>query len=170
MVNVGDVAPEFCLPNQDGKEVCLKDFKGKWIILYFYPKDNTKGCTMEAIDFTTHLKDFEALDAIVIGISPDSVKSHQNFVKRHDLKITLLSDPEHKVLKSYGVWQLKKMYGREYYGVVRSTFIIDPEGKIAYKWEKVRVKSHVEIVKEKLLELSDLFKLSNAMKRSDWKN
>ncbi len=108
---------------------------------------------MEAIDFTIHLKDFEELDAIVIGISPDSVKSHQNFIKKHDLKITLLSDPEHKVLESYGVWQLKKMYGREYYGVVRSTFIIDPEGKIAHKWEKVRVKGHVEVVKEKLMEL-----------------
>ena len=152
-LNVGDNAPDFCLPDQNENTVCLKDFKGKWVVLYFYPKDNTTGCTREAIDFTEHLHEFEKLNAVVLGVSPDSVKSHQNFVKKHNLKVTLLSDPEHKVLQAYGVWQLKKMYGREYYGVVRSTFIIDPDGKIAHIWRKVKVKGHVEEVKRVLEEL-----------------
>lgn len=122
-------------------------------ILYFYVRDNTKGCTLEAIDFTENLKDFEKLNAVVLGVSPDSVKSHLKFAEKHDLKIPLLSDPEHEVSEKYGVWQLKKMYGREYFGVVRSTFLINPEGYIKYAWKKVRVKGHVEEVKQKLSEL-----------------
>jgi peroxiredoxin Q/BCP len=152
-LNIGSNAPDFCLPNQDGEEVCLKDYSGKWVILYFYPKDNTKGCTLEALDFTLNKEAIEERGATVIGISPDSVKSHKSFCQKHDLTITLLSDPEHKVLNEYGVWQLKKMYGREFYGVVRSTFLMDPERKIAYVWRKVRVNGHVEAVKEKLAEL-----------------
>ncbi len=153
MLNVGDKAPEFCLPNQDEVEICLRDLKGKWIVLYFYPKDNTPGCTTEACDFTASLPDFESLDAIVLGVSPDSPKKHKNFIEKKSLKITLLADEEKEVCESYGVWQLKKLYGREYMGVVRSTFLIDPDGKIAEKWEKVKVKGHVEAVKEKLKEL-----------------
>ncbi len=153
MPEIGDVAPEFCLPDQDGKEVCLKDFRGKWVVLYFYPKDNTSGCTREAIDFTENLKDFEALDAVVLGVSKDSVKSHKNFREKHNLKITLLSDPEHRVIEAYGAWKLKKRYGREYFGTERSTFIIDPDGKIRYIWRNVKVKGHVEEVKNKLKEL-----------------
>ena len=154
-LEIGLEAPDFCLPNQDGEEVCLHDFEEGWIILYFYPKDNTKGCTLEAIDFTLNKKEFEDMGAIVLGVSPDSVKSHKGFCQKHDLSITLLSDTKHTVLEKYGLWQLKKMYGREFYGVVRSTFLIDPMGKIAYVWRKVRVGGHVEAVKEKLLKLKD---------------
>lgn len=145
-------ASDFCLQNQDNQKVCLGDYKGKWVVLYFYPKDNSKTCTLEAIDFTDKLKQFEDLDAIVMGVSPDSVKSHKNFATKHDLNFILLSDPEHEVLEKYGVWKLKKMYGREYMGVERSTFIIDPEGNILSEWEKVRVKGHVEAVKQKIVE------------------
>ena len=153
MLEVGDKAPEFCLPNQDENEVCLRDLKGKWIVLYFYPKDNTPGCTTEACDFTENLPDFEELDAVVLGVSPDSPKKHRNFIEKKELGITLLSDENKEVLESYGVWQLKKMCGREYMGVVRSTFLIDPDGNIAEKWSNVRVKGHVQKVKERLKSL-----------------
>ena len=152
-LSVGDTAPKFCLPDQDGNEACLEDHAGKWVVLYFYPKDNSKGCTLEALDFTMSREEFEKMGAVILGISPDSVKSHKGFCDKHGLSITLLSDPEHKALDEYGVWQLKKMYGREYHGVVRSTFLVDPEGKVAHAWRKVRVKGHVDAVKEKLAEL-----------------
>ncbi len=155
MLNVGDTVPDFCLPNQDEEEICFRDIKGKWIVLYFYPKDNTPGCTTEALEFTEALPDFEGLNALVLGVSPDSPKKHRNFIEKKGLKITLLADEEKEVCQMFGVWQLKKNYGREYMGVVRSTFIIDPDGKIAAKWEKVRVKGHVEAVKEKLSELQN---------------
>ncbi len=145
----GMKAPEFCLPDANEKTHCLKDFSGKWIVLYFYPKDNTSGCTKEAVGFTESRKQFEELNAVIIGISPDSPKSHAKFIDKHNLSILLLSDPEHKVLKEYGVWQKKKMYGREYMGVVRSTFIITPDGKIAAIWRKVKVKGHIDEVLEK---------------------
>lgn len=147
MLKEGDKAPDFCLPDQNNKEVCLKDFKGKWVVLYFYPKDNTSGCTMEAMDFSQNLDEFKKMHAVILGVSPDSTKSHVNFMQKHKLTVTLLSDSEHQVLEKYGVWQKKKMYGREYYGVVRTTFLIDPEGKIAHIWEKVKVKGHAEEVK-----------------------
>ncbi len=150
MLEVGQKAPEFCLPNQDEVEICLRDLKGKWIVLYFYPKDNTPGCTTEACDFTTEFEEFEELDAVIIGVSPDSPKKHRNFIAKKDLKITLLADEEKEVLQSYSVWQLKKMYGREYMGVVRSTFLINPKGDIEAIWSKVKVKGHVQEVKEKL--------------------
>ena len=153
MLNVGDTVPDFCLPNQDEEEICLRDIKGRWIVLYFYPKDNTPGCTTEACDFTEALPDFESLNAIVLGVSPDSPKKHRNFIEKKGLKITLLADEEKELCQMFGVWQLKKNYGREYMGVVRSTFIIDPDGKIAAKWEKVRVKGHVDEVKRRLEEL-----------------
>jgi len=146
-------AYEFCLPNQDETEICLRDLNGKWIILYFYPKDNTPGCTTEACDFTENLEWFEDLDAIILGVSPDSPKKHRNFIEKKNLKITLLSDESREVLKAYNAWGLKKMYGREYEGVIRSTFIISPEGEIVAEWKNVRVKGHVEKVKEKLREL-----------------
>ncbi len=153
-LKVGDKAPDFCLPDKDGNEVCLKDFRGKWVVLYFYPKDNTSGCTKEAIDFTEHLDEFASLNAVVLGVSKDSVKSHKNFAEKHGLKVTLLSDPEHKVIEQYGAWKLKKRYGREYYGTQRSTFLIDPDGVIRHIWPNVRVKGHVEAVLKKLKELS----------------
>jgi peroxiredoxin Q/BCP len=146
-------APEFCLPDQDSKQVCLKDLEGKWVVLYFYPKDMTKGCTLEAIDFSSAVPEFDQMNAVILGVSPDSVANHQKFRAKEDLHVTLLSDPEHTVLEQYGVWQLKKMYGREYYGVVRSTFLIDPELSIVHSWRKVRVKGHVEAVKNALREL-----------------
>ena len=155
MLQVGEKVEDFCLPNQDEVEICLRDLLGKWIVLYFYPKDNTPGCTTEAIDFTAHIKEFEDLGSIVIGVSADSPKKHRNFIEKKELGITLLSDEEHRVLEQFGVWQLKKNYGREYMGIVRSTFIIDPEGIIRAVWEKVKVKGHVEEVLEKLKELKN---------------
>ena len=147
-LKVGDRAPDFCLQDARNNRVCLKDFKGKWLVLYFYPKDNTAGCTREAVDFSGHLGKFKKMGAMVIGVSPDSAVSHDNFINKHNLKLTLLSDTEHKVLKAYGVWQKKRMYGREYHGVVRTTFVIDPEGKIKQMWEKVRVAGHADAVKD----------------------
>ncbi|MFW9922261.1 MAG: thioredoxin-dependent thiol peroxidase [Candidatus Thorarchaeota archaeon] len=152
-VKIGQLAPKFCLPDKTGTDICLDKFKGKWLVLYFYPKDNTQGCTLEAVDFTTHIDDFKKMGAEVIGISPDSVKSHQNFTEKHSLKINLLSDETNKVLEQYGVWQEKSMYGRTYFGVVRSTLLIDPTGKIVEIWEKVKVANHVENVKNRLKEL-----------------
>jgi len=153
MLEIGQKAPEFCLKNQDEVEICLKDLKGKWIVLYFYPKDNTPGCTTEACDFTSELEEFEKLDAIILGVSPDSCSSHRKFIEKKNLKITLLCDENREVLKAYGAWGKKKMYAKEYEGVIRTTYLIDPDGKIAYVWPKVRVKGHVEKVKEKLKEL-----------------
>jgi peroxiredoxin Q/BCP len=153
MLKIGEIAPEFCLPNEQEENICLKDFKGKWVVVYFYPKDMTPGCTTEACDFSDNFKAFEDMNAEIIGISPDAPKSHTKFKDKYELKHILLSDTEHKVLEEYGVWQLKKMYGREYMGVVRSTFLVNPEGKIVKIWEKVKVKEHVEEVKGSLNEL-----------------
>jgi len=154
MLKIGDMAPDITLPNQDGVEISLRDLEGKWVVLYFYPKDNTPGCTTEACEFTQALPDFDGLNAVILGISPDSPKKHANFIAKKDLLITLLADENKEVCEKYGVWQLKKNYGREYMGVVRSTFLISPEGKIEAIWEKVRVKGHVEAVKAKLLEIA----------------
>lgn len=153
MAQIDDKIEDFCLPNQDEEEICFRDIKGKWIVLYFYPRDNTPGCTTEACDFTAALPDFEGLDAIVLGVSPDSPKKHRNFIEKKELKITLLADEDKELCQALGVWQLKKFMGRESMGVVRTTFIINPEGKVAAKWEKVRVKGHVDTVKAKLEEL-----------------
>jgi len=165
MLEVGTQAPEFCLPNQDEVEICLRDLKGKWIVLYFYPKDNTPGCTTEACDFTEKLPEFDDLNAIILGVSADSPKKHQNFIAKHSLDITLLCDEDTSMMQEYGVWQLKKNYGKEYMGIVRSTYIINPQGEIVAAWEKVRVRVkrkkdgvpyevvHVEEVKKKLAEL-----------------
>ncbi|MFV1977481.1 MAG: peroxiredoxin [Candidatus Scalindua sp.] len=163
MIKVGEKAPDFRLLNQNDDEVSLSDYSGKWLVLYFYPKDNTSGCTKEACDFTESIKDYEDLDAIILGVSPDSTESHRKFIEKHNLYITLLSDPDKKVHKAYGAWGLKKNYGKEYEGVIRSTFIISPGGKIADAWSKVKVRvkrtddevRHVDIVKQKLKELRD---------------
>jgi len=152
MLKEEDQAPEFCLPGDKG-EICLEDLKGGWVVLYFYPKDGTSGCTIEALEFTAAEEEFKEKGAKVIGISPDSVKSHIKFREKNELSIPLLSDEEKKILEAYGVWQTKKMYGKEYMGVVRSTFIIDPDGKVAAAWTKVKVKGHVDAVMEKLTEL-----------------
>lgn len=143
----------FCLPDGDANKVCLEDFTGKWVILYFYPKDDTSGCTIEAIDFTNAMDELSKMNAVVLGVSPDSPKSHCRFRDKHELKVTLLSDESKEVLQQYGVWVLKKMYGREYYGVERSTFLVNPKSEIAHVWRKVKVAGHVEAVKQRLHEL-----------------
>jgi thioredoxin-dependent peroxiredoxin len=153
MLEIGNKAPEFCIPNQDEVEICLRDLKGKWIVLYFYPKDNTPGCTTQACDFTQAEPEFDDLDAVILGVSPDSPKKHQNFITKKELGITLLSDEQKEVCEYYGVWQLKKTFGKEYMGVVRSTFIINPQGDISAIWSKVKVKEHTEKVKEELVKL-----------------
>ena len=149
-VQKGDRAPDFSLKDKDGQEVGLSSFRGQWVVLYFYPRDNTAGCTQEARDFTERMAEFEKKEAVIIGISPDSEKSHARFAEKHGLSVLLLSDPDHKALESYGVWRLKKMAGREYMGVIRSTFLIDPEGVVRDIWDKVRVKNHAEEVRERL--------------------
>jgi peroxiredoxin Q/BCP len=161
MLKQGDAAIDFVLRNQDDENVRLADFKGKWLVLYFYPRDNTSGCTREACDFTGLLPDFTGIDAVVVGVSPDPPARHRNFIEKHDLKIMLLSDPEKEVMRGYGAVGMKKNYGREYEGVVRSTFIISPDQHIAASWRNVRVrrkvkgveKRHAEDVLGKLREL-----------------
>ena len=145
----GDKAPEFTLESNSGKH-SLSDYKGQWLVIYFYPKDNTPGCTTEACDFRDALKD---LDVQVLGISPDSIKSHRNFSEKYGLPFPLLSDPEKEVAERYGAYGEKKNYGKVYKGIIRSTFIIDPDGKIAEAMYNVRAKGHVERVRKKLAEL-----------------
>jgi len=154
MVSIGEKAPDFCLKDQDEKDICLRDFKGKWVVLYFYPKDNTPGCTLEAINFTHHESEFDELNTVVLGISKDSCESHKKFQEKHDLTVALLSDPKHEVIEKFDAWKPKKLYGKEFLGTVRSTFIINPEGEIHYKWEKVKVPGHIDSVLEKLKELN----------------
>ena len=151
---IGQPAPAFSATNQDDKTLSLLDFQGSWLILYFYPKDNTPGCTTEAIDFSQKQAEWENLNVKVLGVSPDSVKSHCKFIEKHSLTVQLLSDPDHQVADSYGVWALKKFMGKEYMGIIRSTFLIDPAGNLAYIWPSVRVKGHVESVLSKVKELA----------------
>jgi peroxiredoxin Q/BCP len=150
MVQIDNIAPDFCLPNQDDVEICLRDLRGKWVVLYFYPKDNTPGCTTEACDFSEAAPDFSSINAIIIGVSADSTAKHRDFIEKKDLSITLLSDESGAMLKEYGIRQLKKNYGKEYMGIVRSTLIINPEGVIKAIWKNVKVKEHVRAVEEKL--------------------
>ena len=160
-MEIGEKAFDFCLRNEQEHEICLESFKSKWVILYIYPKDNTSGCTKEAIDFTERKAYFEKQNTIILGVSPDSEASHLKFISKHNLGITLLSDTEKITMKEYGAWGLKKNYGKEYEGVIRSTFIISPEGNIAHKWHNVKVQTkrksgivkHVDKVLEKLMEL-----------------
>ncbi|CAM3060096.1 thioredoxin-dependent thiol peroxidase [Paenibacillus sediminis] len=145
-VQIGQPVPDFTLPSSGGGEVSLSQFKGRKVVLYFYPKDSTPSCTNEACDFRDRYDLFTKRGAVVLGISPDSLKSHEKFIQKHGLPFPLLSDEDHKVAELFGVWQLKKMYGREYYGIVRSTFLIDEEGKLLKEWRGVRVKGHTEEV------------------------
>lgn len=148
--NVGQKAPDFTASDQNGNLVSLATFQSHWLVLYFYPKDDTPGCTVEAKDFTEYNKEFSALGAKILGVSPDSKKSHCKFIQKHNLSIQLLSDPDHQVCEAYGIWQFKKFMGKEYMGVVRSTFLIDPDGKLAYVWSNVKTKNHAQAVLEKL--------------------
>ncbi|MFS1514267.1 thioredoxin-dependent thiol peroxidase [Chengkuizengella sp. SCS-71B] len=152
-VTVGQEVPNFTLPASNGKEVSLSDFRGKNVVIYFYPKDMTPGCTTESCDFRDYHGDYGKLNTEVIGISPDDLKSHDKFIEKHDLPFLLLSDVEKKVCELFGVWVLKKMYGREYMGVERSTFLINADGILVKEWRKVRVKEHVQKVLEAVREL-----------------
>ncbi|HLQ72154.1 MAG TPA: thioredoxin-dependent thiol peroxidase [Bacillota bacterium] len=143
-VNFKEPAPDFVLPDSNGENIRLSDFEGKYVVLYFYPKDMTPGCTTEACDFRDAYEDFSSLNTVIIGISPDPAESHQKFIDKHELPFHLLADENHEVASDYGVWKLKKNFGKEYYGIERSTFIIDPEGNIVKAFQKVRVKGHVE--------------------------
>jgi len=148
-LKVGDIAPDFCLPDKDNQDVCLKDFRGKkHVILYFYPMDNTPGCTIEGIEFTTILPDFQTLDATVIGISPDSPKSHTKFIERKKLKVTLLSDVEKTILKQYGVWGNVILRGNEFIGVIRTTFLIDPEERLFISGQMLMPKDMLKKLKK----------------------
>ena len=149
----GKAAPAFQLEDASGEKVSLKDFKGQWIVLYFYPRDNTPGCTKEACEFTSGVRAFKKMDATVFGISPDSPESHRKFADKYKLKVGLLSDPKRTVLKKYGAWGKKNMYGKITEGVIRSTVLIAPDGKIAHHWPKVKAAGHAEKVREKLAEL-----------------
>lgn len=151
-IKVGENAPEFCLPSSNGDTFCLKDYKGKKIVLYFYPKDMTPGCTTEACDFRDRTSEFAELNTIIVGISMDSITRHGKFIEKHQLPFQLLSDENHEVCEAYGVWQEKKMMGKTYMGIVRSTFIIDETGKIARVFSKVRVKNHIEEILQQLSE------------------
>ncbi|BCP53075.1 peroxiredoxin [Kaistia sp. 32K] len=142
----GSPAPDFDLPTDGGGRISLADLRGHKVVLYFYPKDNTAGCTLEAIDFSAQAAAFEAAGTKVVGISADSVKSHDRFKKKHDLTIPLASDEEKTMLEAYGIWAEKQMYGRTFMGIVRTTYLIDAEGRIARVWEKVKVSGHVEEV------------------------
>jgi peroxiredoxin Q/BCP len=142
----GDKAPDFDLPTDGGGRVRLGDFRGQKLVVYFYPADDTSGCTLEAIDFTSAAKDFARAGTAVVGISPDTAASHDRFKKKHGLKVVLAADPEKAAIGAYGVWVEKSMYGRKYMGVERATFLVDRNGRIAREWRKVRVKGHVEDV------------------------
>ena len=144
----GTPAPDFALPADGGSTLSLSALNGKIVVLYFYPKDDTSGCTAEAIDFSRLKPEFEALDAVVVGMSPDSAAKHDKFKAKHDLSVTLVADEELKTLQDYGVWVEKSMYGRTYMGMERSTFLVDAEGKIARVWRKVKVKGHAAEVLE----------------------
>ncbi|GIO32104.1 MULTISPECIES: thioredoxin-dependent thiol peroxidase [Paenibacillus] len=145
-LTIGQEVPDFTLPASSGEDVTLSGFRGRKVVLYFYPKDMTEACTKEACSFRDSHHILEAKGAVVLGVSPDPVKSHGKFTEKYGLPFLLLSDEDHRVSEMYGVWQLKKMYGREYMGIVRSTFLIDEEGKLLKEWRNVRVKGHTEDV------------------------
>ena len=146
MPYVGEMAPDFTAAADSGENITLSALRGKKVVLYFYPKDNTSGCTREACDFRDNLEAFTSKDAVILGVSPDSVKSHQNFKSKYELPFTLVADPEKEIAAQYGVFVEKMNYGRKYMGVVRTTFLIDEAGTIAKVYSKVKVAGHVETV------------------------
>jgi peroxiredoxin Q/BCP len=153
MITIGKAAPPFSISDQDEKPRKLSEFKGRWVVLYFYPRDETPGCTVEACEFTAGLRGFAKLDAEVLGCSPDTPESHRKFAKKQGLRLTLLSDPDHETMEAYGAWGDKILYGRKFRGVIRSTVLIDPAGKVAHHWKKVKAKGHAESVLAKIEEL-----------------
>lgn len=152
-IEIGKKAPAFKAIASGDKEISLKDYEGKWLVLYFYPKDNTSGCTKEACSFSENIKQFEKLDAEILGVSPDSVKSHDGFKAKFDLQFDLLSDPEKEIAAKYDAYGEKSMYGKKYMGIIRSTYIIDPKGKVAAQYKNVKVTGHIEKVMKDLEEL-----------------
>lgn len=151
-IEPGQPAPAFTLQDQAANTHKLNEYKGKWVILYFYPKDSTPGCTKEACAFRDADADLKKTGAMVIGVSPDDVKSHAKFADKQSLNFPLLADPDQNICTKYGVWQEKSMYGKKYMGAVRTTYLIDPKGKVAHRWDKVKVPGHVEAVIETLAE------------------
>ncbi|KYG26928.1 thioredoxin-dependent thiol peroxidase [Alkalihalobacillus trypoxylicola] len=145
-IEIGKEAPAFKLPANNGEEVSLADFNGKKVVLYFYPKDMTPGCTTQACDFRDFSREFEQFNTVILGVSPDPINRHEKFIEKHQLPFLLLSDENHKVAEDYEVWKLKKNFGKEYMGIERSTFIIDEKGTLLKEWRKVRVKDHVNEV------------------------
>ena len=149
-LNVGAKAPDFDLPTYSDARLSLKELRGKNVVLYFYPKDSTPGCTTEACDFRDSYAKFAGANTVILGVSPDSVKSHDKFKAKFELPFPLLADEDHSIAEAYGVWQEKSMYGRKYMGIVRSTFIIDEKGKVAEVYERVKVKGHAAAVLDKV--------------------
>lgn len=147
---IGKNAPNFKLPRDGGEELSISDFAGKTLVLFFYPRDNTSGCTKEAIGFSEAKLEFEKKGAVVVGVSKDSVKSHDKFVSKHNLSVPLISDEHGSLCEDYGVWKEKSMYGKTYMGIERSTFIIDKNGAVTHEWRKVKVPGHVDAVLEAL--------------------
>ena len=152
MIDVGDKAPDFALPSDGGDTVRLSDLRGKRVVLFFYPKDNTPGCTKEACGFRDSMPEIEAHNATVLGVSPDSVRSHEGFRDKHGLNFPLLADEDHQVAEAYGAWGKKKLYGREYYGILRSTFVIGANGTVEKVFRKVKPAEHSEEVLRELAE------------------
>ncbi len=150
MLETGQMAPDFTLPDQDGRPFTLSSLRGGYVVLYFYPKDNTSGCTKEACSLNGELDAFKGLGARIVGVSADGSESHQRFIARYSLGFTLLSDGDHEVMKAYGAYGEKTMYGRKTVGVIRSTFLIDPEGRIARIWRKVNTATHGQDVRAAL--------------------
>ncbi len=146
MLEIGDIAPDFTLPTDGSGELTLSSLRGQQVVLYFYPKDDTSGCTKEACDFREKIQEFEKVGVVVLGLSPDSVQRHNKFKAKYDLPFSLIADEEKVALEAYGVWVEKSMYGRKYMGVERSTFLIDAEGRIKASWRKVKVPGHVDAV------------------------
>lgn len=153
-LHIGEKVPSITLPASSGKEISLEDYKGKNIVLYFYPKDMTPGCTTEACDFRDLSEEWEKANAVILGVSPDPLKKHEAFIEKHGLPFPLLSDEEKTAAEAFGVWQLKKTFGKEYMGIVRSTFLINEEGILVKEWRNVRVKNHAEQVLHSLKESS----------------
>lgn len=143
-VQIGDFAPDFQLEAQNGEKIRLSDFRGKNVVLYFYPKDMTPSCTTQACDFRDQHEKFKDIDTVILGVSPDPIQRHMKFIDKYGLPFLLLADVEHEVANAYDVWRLKKNFGKEYMGIERSTFILNKEGKLIKEWRKVKVKGHVE--------------------------
>ncbi len=154
MIEIDRQAPDFCLTADDDSTVCKKDLKGMWVALYFYPRDNTSGCTTEALEFSERMADFSAMKAAVLGVSPDSVASHKKFKQKHNLSLKLLSDPSHNMLEAYGAWGIKKMYGKESTGVIRGSVLIDPHGIVRRVWPRAKSSGHAQEVLEALSDLA----------------